>query len=283
LHARANLVLNAILSLDEGDMNTLLVIDDDRLNCDMLESVFTRQGYQVLTATSGQEGLELFHQRSPRVTLLDLRMPGMDGLAVLKEIRAYDPAAGVIILGGGATEDQENRARELRVSDFFRKGLSLDMLIGVVNQVAQQGVRGKSGQGTTSQGHPVQGRPALNETILIVDDDSLVRDLLARFLELRGYHVRSASNGLEALSMVADSKPDVILLDLVMPGMDGVEVLRSLRETEYAGGIILLTGNHNEDLVGKAWAMGPQEAIGKPVDLERLLTAVQLVMVCREC
>jgi DNA-binding NarL/FixJ family response regulator len=74
-----------------------------------------------------------------------------------------------------------------------------------------------------------------------------------------------------------------MVLDLIMPGMNGVEVLQSLREKEYAGGIILLTGNHNEDLLEKAWAMGPQEAIGKPVDLERLLTAVQLVMVCREC
>ena len=258
-------------------MSTLLVIDDDRLNCDMLESVFTRQGYQVLTATGGQEGLQVFHRHKPRVTLLDLRMPEMDGLAVLKEIRAHDPSAGVIILGGGATEDQENQARELRVSDFFRKGLSLDMLIGVVNHVAQQEGHRSSGQKASPS------YPALNETVLIVDDEALVRELLARFLEIRGYQVRSARSGIEALSMLAEWKPDVMVLDLIMPGMNGVEVLQSLREKEYAGGIILLTGNHNEDLLEKAWAMGPQEAIGKPVDLERLLTAVQLVMVCREC
>ena len=259
-------------------MTTLLVIDDDRLNCDMLESVFTRQGYQVLTATGGHEGLQLFQRHKPRVTLLDLRMPGMDGLAVLKEIRAYDPAAGVIILGGGATEDQENQARELRVSDYFRKGISLDMLNGLVNHVAQQEGHRKSGQKTSPPSYP-----ALNETILVVDQEPLLLELLVRFLELRGYQVQGAKSGMEALSMVAEWKPDVIVLDLAMPGMSGVEVLQSLREREYAGGIILLTGNHNEDLVEKAWAMGPQEAIGKPVDLERLLTAVQLVMVCREC
>lgn len=260
-------------------MSTLLVIDDDRLNCDMLQTVFVRQGYQVLTATSGQEGLELFHTRNPRVTLLDLRMPGMDGLAVLKEIRAHDPAAGVIILGGGATEDQENQARELRVTDFFRKGLSLDMLIGVVNHIAQQGARDKPVCGTLQP----PNNPSLNESILVVDDEGLVRDLLVRFLGLRGYHVRGAKDGVEALSMVAEFKPDLIVLDLVMPGMNGIEVLRSLREKEYAGGIIILTGNHNEGLVGEAWSMGPQEVLGKPVDLERLFTAVQLVMVCREC
>jgi len=259
-------------------MSTLLVIDDDRLNCDMLHSIFSRQGYQVLTATGGQDGLRLFHRHKPRVTLLDLRMPGMDGLAVLKEIRAQDPGAGVIILGGGATEDQENQARELRVSDFFRKGLSLDMLIGVVNHLAQQESQRTSGRRTSQPSYP-----ALNESILIVDDEALVRELLARFLELRGYQVRSVKSGTEALSMVAEWKPDLIVLDVAMPGMTGVEVLQSLREKEYTGGIILLTGNHNEELLEKAWAMGPQEAIGKPVDLERLLMAVQLVMVCREC
>lgn len=259
-------------------MSILLVIDDDRLHCDMLQSVFSRQGYQVLSATGGQEGLQLFHRHKPRVTLLDLRMPGMDGLAVLKEIRAHDPAAGVIILGGGATEEQENQARELRVSDFFRKGLSLDMLIGVVNHIAQQGGHRKSGQKT-----PPPSYPELNETILIVDDEPPVRELLARFLELRGYQVRSAKSGTEALSMAAEWKPDVMVLDLAMPGMNGVEVLQALREKEYTGGIILLTGNHNEELLERAWAMGPQEALGKPVDLERLLTVVQLVMVCREC
>jgi DNA-binding response OmpR family regulator len=259
-------------------MNTLLVIDDDRLNCDMLAAVFSRQGYHVLAATSGQEGLALFHQRHPCVTLLDLRMPGMDGLTVLKEIRAHDPTAGVIILGGGATEDQENQARELRVTDFFRKGLSLDMLIGVVNQVARQGARDKVGP----EALPTENLP-LNETILVVDDDFLVRDLLVRFLSLRGYHVWSAKEGAEALALAVECKPDLILLDLAMPGMSGLEVLRSLREKEYNGGVIILTSHHREGLLTEAWAMGPQEVLGKPVDLERLLTAVQLVMVCREC
>jgi CheY-like chemotaxis protein len=262
----------------QGHMNTLLVIDDDRLNCDMFAAVFSRQGYHVVAATSGQEGLALFRQRRPRVTLLDLRMPGMDGLTVLKEIRAHDPAAGVIILGGGATEDQENQARELRVTDFFRKGLSLDMLIGVVDQVARQDVREKVGSELLSA-----ECPPLNETIMVVDDDPLVRDLLVRFLSLRGYHVLTAKEGADALALAAECKPDLILLDLVMPGMGGLEVLRSLREKEYAGGVILLTSNHRENLLAEAWAMGPQEVLGKPVDLERLLTAVQLVMVCREC
>jgi CheY-like chemotaxis protein len=259
-------------------MSTLLVVDDDRLNCDLLQAVFTRHGYHVMTATSGREALELFHKHGPQVTLPDLRMPDMDGLAVLKEIRAYDPSAGVIILGGGSIEDQENQARELRVTDFLRKGLSLDILIGAVNQVAQHTSRREAC--VTKLGSDA---PMLNESILVVDNEAMVRDLLFRFLTLRGYQVQSAINGPEAVAIIDENKPDLVVLDLLLPGMSGIEVLRTLREKEYMGGIILLTGNHNEELLEEAWALGPQEVLGKPVDLEQLLTAVQLVMVCREC
>jgi DNA-binding NarL/FixJ family response regulator len=70
---------------------------------------------------------------------------------------------------------------------------------------------------------------------------------------------------------------------MVMPGMSGIEVLQALRAKEYPGGIIIMTGSHNEELLEDAWALGPQEVLVKPIDLERLLTAIQLVLVCREC
>lgn len=261
-------------------MSTLLVIDDDRLHCDLLQAVFVRQGYQVMTATSGREGLALFHEHRPHVTLLDLRMTEMDGLAVLKEIRARDPQAGVIILGGGATEAQENQARELRVTDFLRKGLSLDVLIGAVHRVAQQARRTREAVAVRTAG---EADETPSESILVVDDEVLVRDLLVRFLSLRGYRVHAAGDGHEALRLVDQLKPDLIMLDLMMPEMNGVEVLRALRQREYPGSTIILTGNQNEEMLGEAWTLGPQEVLSKPVDLERVLMAIQLVMVCREC
>lgn len=260
-------------------MISILVVDDDRMNCDLLQSVFTRQGYQVLSATSGREGLELFKTHRPRVTLLDLRMPEMDGLTVLKEIRALDPQAAVIILGGGATEVQENKARELRVTDFLRKGLSLDVLVGTVNQIVQQPVKSASAPLVPPA---VSSGQEEGESVLVVDDEPLVRDLLVQFLSLRGFRVRGAKGGAEALTMIAESRPDLILLDLVMPGMSGVEVLQELRERVYPGRVIVLTGSQSEDMLDEAWSLGPQEVLSKPVDLERLLNVIQLVLVCRE-
>jgi DNA-binding response OmpR family regulator len=262
-------------------MINLLIVDDDQMNCDLLQNVFARQGYHVITATSGREGLRLFRTSGPRVTLLDLRMPEMDGLTVLKEIRAIDPHAPVIILGGGATEIQENQARALRATDFIRKGLSLDVLVETVSRIMQQ-----SGQPVVpsppSGNGPYDGEQ-IDESILVVDDEPLVCDLFVQFLSLRGYRALGARNGQDALRIVDDTPPDAILLDMIMPGIPGIEVLRVLREKEYPGGIIIMTGSQNEELLEKAWDLGPREILMKPVDLDRLLTAIQLVLVCREC
>ena len=260
-------------------MVKVLVIDDDRMNCDLLQAILTRHGYDVHSAISGLEGLKLFREQHPRVTILDLRMPEMDGLTVLKEIRAIDPQAPVIILGGGATEVQENQARALRVTDFVRKGLSLDVLVEGVNRVVQQPARKADATPGQAGNAPVD----TGETVLIVDDEQLVRDLLVHFLSLRGYRALGVKDGVQALSMVEQAPPDLILLDLMLPGMNGVEVLRRLRDNHFAGAIIIVTGSYDEELLQDAWSLRPQEVISKPIDLEKLLTIIQLVLVCREC
>ncbi len=260
-------------------MVKILVIDDDRMNCHLLHAVLTRHGYEVHTATSGLEGLNLFRQHAPRVTILDLRMPGMDGLTTLKEIRAIDPHAPVIILGGGATEIQENQARALRVTDFVRKGLSLDVLVEGVNRVVQQPARKQEGTGGPSAGAVAD----TGDTVLVVDDEQLVRDLLVQFLSLRGYRALGVKEGPEAISMVEQTSPDLILLDLMLPGMNGVEVLRRLRDKHFSGAIIIVTGSYDEELLQDAWSLHPQEVITKPIDLDKLLAMIQLVLICREC
>ena len=261
-------------------MIKLLIVDDDQMNCDLLQNVFTRQGYHVITATSGREGLQLFRTSSPRVTLLDLRMPEMDGLTVLKEIRAIDPHAPVIILGGGATETQENQARALRATDFIRKGLSLDVLVEAVNRITQVSMQSAITSSSSGIGPSMQ---QIDESVLVVDDEPLVCDLLVRFLSLRGYRAFGVNDGREALRIVGDTRPDAILLDMILPGMAGIDVLRALREKEYPGGIIIMSGSQSEELLEEAWNLGPQEILLKPIDLDRLLTVIQLVLVCREC
>lgn len=119
-------------------MARILVIDDEQGIRDLLDDVLRRKGHEIVLAELGRKGLNLFQRERPHVTILDLKMPDMEGLAVLREIRTLDPKAPVIILTGFGTEEGEQQARELGVTEFLHKGFSLHALGGALNRVLTQ-------------------------------------------------------------------------------------------------------------------------------------------------
>src|SRR2546426_900376 len=110
-------------------MATILVVDDEVVFCELLKTLLKGHGHDVLTANNGRQALELFKQHRPRFTMLDLRMPQMDGLEVLKHIRAIDTKAAVMILTAWGSDAMELQARKLGVTDFLSKSLSLDTIV----------------------------------------------------------------------------------------------------------------------------------------------------------
>jgi len=109
-------------------MANILAVDDDEKIRELLHVMLRRKGHHVITASSGQKGLELFRRERPHVTILDFELPDRDGLAVLREIRAVDPRAPVIMLTGAGTDERKQQARELGVTEFLAKGFSLHEL-----------------------------------------------------------------------------------------------------------------------------------------------------------
>ena len=109
-------------------MSKILVIDDEPSIRDLLDTLLRRKGYVVVLAESGRRGLELFRRDHPDVIILDMKMPGMDGLAVLQEIHRLDPRQPVIILTGAGTAEMEQQVRALGVTEFVEKEFSLDHL-----------------------------------------------------------------------------------------------------------------------------------------------------------
>lgn len=109
-------------------MSTILVIDDDKLTCILLRQVLGHHGHEVLTTTSGKHGVELFQKHRPNATVLDLRLPDLDGIDVLKALRIVDPTASIIILTGAPSDDLLAKARALGVTDVFYKDNSLHLL-----------------------------------------------------------------------------------------------------------------------------------------------------------
>ena len=266
-------------------MSTILVVDDERLMCDLLGSVLARHGHEVLTALNGRDGLELFKTHRPRFTLLDLRMPEMNGIEVLKQIRAIDPQAAVMILTAWGSDALEQQARQLGVVDFLSKRLSLDVLVEAMERTLQQSAQAASPAQAAAPAEAPQAALAAaddGDFILVVDDEPQIRDLLKRFLSLRGYKVRVAADGQQALTMVEQEAPQLIVLDVYMPGINGVEVLRRLRGRKFTGGVILLTGSQDDKLLQEALDLGSVDVMGKPVDLERLALAIQVGCILTE-
>lgn len=245
-------------------MATILVVDDERMICDLLRSVFSAHGHEVFIATNGREAMELFHQRKPRFTLLDLHMPGMDGIEVLQEIRTIDPEAGVIVLTGDGTDALEIRARGLGVTDFLRKGLPLETLVKTLDRALQRSVKMTEAPASAVAVESAPSDSPETPAILVVDDDPQILSLLSEFLTRRGYQVRVAQDGPTALAMVEKELPRFVILDMYMPGMNGLELLRELRAKNYAGGVLGLTGSQEGNLLQGLLDLGPWTSWANP-------------------
>ena len=189
-------------------LTTVLVIDDDPVVRDLLLRSLSRDGFRVETAADGPMGLELARKLRPAVITLDVMMPGMDGWAVLSRLKA-DPELADIPVVMLTIVDDKNMGFALGVSDYLMKPVDRDRLVAVLKKY-----RRTPGGGS----------------VLVVEDDPDTRDMLARFLAKEGYAVTGAGNGRIALDLLHKHVPDVILLDLMMPEMDGFEFVEKFRQ-----------------------------------------------------
>ena len=189
--------------------STVLVIDDDASVRDIVQRFLAREGFRVVTAGGGEEGLRLARQLGPDAITLDVMMAGLDGWAVLAALKS-DPATADIPVVMLTMMDDRNLGYALGAADYLTKPIDRDRLLAVLTRYRRD-------------------RP-----ILVVDDDADVRLLLRRMLEKAGYVVVEAEHGRAALARLAELTPELILLDLMMPEMDGFEFLDELRRLPAA-------------------------------------------------
>jgi DNA-binding response OmpR family regulator len=260
---------------------TVLVVDDEQIICDLFKTVLSHAGYEVFSASTGRDGLVQFQRRRPRLTLLDLRMPEMNGIEVLKDIRKLDPQADVMILTAWGSDALERQARQLGVTDFLSKRMTLDVVMASLERMQQRRDKTATAKASVAEAAAAMPTPLPSASILVVDDEQEICDMLMQAVSRLGYRVRTASSGAEALALVEQEKPALIILDMHMPEMNGVGVLRGLQARKITSGIILLTGSQDEKLMTEALDLGVVDIIGKPVSMERLTVAIQLGMMLK--
>ena len=185
---------------------TILVADDDPAVRDMLDRVLTKEGFDVVLADSGDECLRLARELRPRAITLDVMMAGIDGWSVLSALKA-DPDLSCIPVIMVTIVDDKNLGMSLGAADYLTKPLDRERLVSALKRHCAVGTK---------------------RIALIAEDDPAARDLLRRTLEKDGWRIAEAGNGREALDHMAESLPDVILLDLMMPEIDGFEFLEEV-------------------------------------------------------
>ena len=185
----------------------VLVIDDDAAARELLRRTLEAQGFTVATADSGEAGLGVARQLQPIAITLDVMLPGLDGWQVLREIKA-DPALMDIPVIMISILEEKGRAFSLGAAEYLTKPVDRAALQHLVERYA----------------------PRLGDRVLVVEDDAATRQLVRRTLEQAGYGVDEAENGAVGLERFRARRPALVLLDLVMPVMDGFELLRVLRQ-----------------------------------------------------
>ncbi len=189
---------------------TVLVIDDDPRVHDLMQRFLRKEGLQVVAALDGEEGLRLAKTVRPTMITLDVLMPGMDGWAVLSALKS-DPELTDIPVIMITIMDEKQMGYTLGAADYLSKPIEWKRLASILQKY--------------KCAHP----PC---PVLVVEDDAEIRKLLGRRLEKEGWAVAEAENGRVALERMAENRPDLILLDLMMPEMDGFQFLEEVRKQE---------------------------------------------------
>ena len=197
------------------EQTTVLAIDDDPAVRDLIARRLSKEGFHVETATTGKEGLERARQLHPDAILLDVLIGDMTGWTVLSELKADLELAEIPVIMATIL-DERNLGFSMGASDYLIKPVNNQRLMTLLNKYKQAAP-------------PTSEQPC--GRILIAEDDATIREMLRRTLQKAGWNVVEAENGKAALARVAESLPDLILLDLMMPEMDGFEMIAQLRQT----------------------------------------------------
>ena len=189
-------------------LSRVLVIDDDETVHDMLFRLLSKEGFLVEIADNGESGMDKALELKPDVIVLDVLMPGMDGWDVLTRLKNNPETASIPVVMLTMVDDR-SKGYTLGVTDYIYKPVDREKLVTAITRCVRYGD---------------------TAPILIVDDDASQRDLLKRTLEKDGWETIRAHNGRAALEAVRARTPSIIILDLMMPEMDGFELINTLRK-----------------------------------------------------
>jgi DNA-binding NtrC family response regulator len=247
-------------------MIKILLVDDEVDFLDSVTPALARRGFAVGQATDGRKALALLEQQSFDVIVLDVKMPGLDGVETFRRIKQLRPEIPVIMLTGHGTIQQAFEISREGVVEYLTKPCDVEKLVRVAQAAAL---------------HHVSPAPpsadACDEVIrvLLVDDEADYLASLRDALQRRKMQVSTAADGEAALASCSEREFDVVLADVRMPGMDGIALLRRIRQTHPTTQVIVLTGHPSMADAVEGLREGAFDFLRKPQSIENIARRIR--------
>lgn len=252
--------------------NKILIVEDEPVHLNVMKAKLEYEGYGVLVALDGEEGLRMIKSEKPDLVLLDIILPKMDGFDVLAALKKEGISTPVVIISNSGQPVEIDKAIKFGVKDYLVKAEfnPADVLAKVEKVLGKPSQDNKNHKKDNSSEHgsaalpdfyPKSGKPK----ILIIEDDKFLRDLIVQKLQKEGFDVLEAADGEEGLKVLGEKKADLILLDLILPGLDGFEVLRRLKSDKNFSTIpiIVLSNLGQKEDMDRALSGGAEDFMVK--------------------
>jgi len=249
----------------------LLIVDDEQDFLASASMALGRRGFEVETALDGRAALKLLEGRSFDAALLDLKMPGMDGIELFQRMHDAWPDLPIILLTGHISMAVPLQASRQGAVDWLTKPVEMEELARRILELVEK-VQARR-RLTELRGIAVQFAERVK--VLIVDDETELLDSLATVLGRRGMTVSTCPDGYQALEFLQQNTVDIVVLDVKMPGIDGLETLRRIRKAHPGLDVILLTGHPSVETAMEGLKQGAAEYVMKPVEVEELVTSIR--------
>jgi CheY-like chemotaxis protein len=234
------------------DKASILIVDDDAGMCETLSDIMEDRGYRTIIALDGYEAVEKVRELDFDVILMDIRMPGMNGVETFRQIKGIQPDAAVVMMTAYAVEDLIEDALLEGAYGVLYKPFDMERMIGLIDGMKEGGL------------------------ILVVDDDRDNCEFFKDILEARGYQVSIALSGEEAVEMAREDKHDMIFIDMKLPGMNGLETYLAVREINPQAVAVMMTAYPQEanGLLEEPLGEGVYTCLYKPFEIEEVIQLV---------
>lgn len=245
----------------KGRPTRLLLVDDEPDFLESMEFWLQSKGYLVKLVSRGEEALKIIRAEPPDVVFLDIDMPGMDGIETLRGIREFNKEIPVVIVTGYPSSKYVVETDQLGISGFLPKDSDISEMTRMIETLLKRH-RGLPGGGP--------------KKVLVVDDDQEVRSSVEKILTRKGYQVTTVSSAHQALEEVARVSFKVVLLDMMMPSVSGLQVYQAIRLVPDLKVIVMTDPKEPaERMVEEAEKLGAHGTLLKPVGEKELLGIVE--------